>query len=103
MTRWYAEYLESPWWLAVRRAALELAGYTCRGCGYRRFPYKLGGGKRLEVNHLNYTRLGAERPEDVEVLCEDCHHSYHGLPSHLPVYVAGCWHAGAIAARMVAR
>jgi hypothetical protein len=28
---------------------------------------------KLEVHHRTYTRLGFEIPEDITVLCDDCH------------------------------
>jgi 5-methylcytosine-specific restriction endonuclease McrA len=63
-TSWeYDAYLASAAWQRVRVAALVRARWRCERCG------------RLadDVHHRTYRRLGHERPEDVEVLCADCH------------------------------
>ena len=60
----YEAYITSfDWWLKSKEA-LERAGYRCERCG---------AGKPLEVHHLTYERLGEERPEDLLVVCPDCH------------------------------
>lgn len=64
----YHEYLRSDRWRAVREGALERAGHRCQVCN---------GGDRLQVHHRTYVNLGAERPEDITVLCDDCHELYH--------------------------
>lgn len=75
---WYTAYLETPWWGAVRAAALALAGYRCADCG---FNARLRDRRRhLEVHHLTYDRLYGERPTDLAVLCDYCHKRRHGLP-----------------------
>jgi 5-methylcytosine-specific restriction endonuclease McrA len=62
----YEEYMRSPEWAARRELALATAGHRCQRCG------ALGG---LEVHHRHYDSLGAEREEDLEVLCKPCHES----------------------------
>ncbi len=38
-----------------------------------------GSNRRLEVNHLHYRTLFREDAKfDLEVLCHECHRSYHG-------------------------
>lgn len=64
----YQEYLQSEHWQKTRKATLADRNYRCEQCG-RRWP--------LHVHHLTYANLGAERPEDLQVLCEDCHRSEH--------------------------
>jgi hypothetical protein len=69
----YAAYLRSPHWRALRRQALDLAQRRCP-CGAR---------TELQVHHLTYARLGAERLGDLAVLCRGCHrraHSRAGRP-----------------------
>ena len=64
----YAEYLRTPEWADRRRAALHRAAGRCQVCN------RAG---RLNVHHRTYARRGAERPADLTVLCEDCHHLFH--------------------------
>lgn len=64
----YAEYLLTDHWQFVRRAALWAAGERCQVCKSE---------KHLEVHHASgYSCLGAERPEDLVVLCRRCHELY---------------------------
>lgn len=60
----YSEYLQSSLWRKKRNEALRRAGHKCEQCGATR---------SLEVHHLNYDRLGRERPSDLKVLCVKCH------------------------------
>lgn len=66
----YDKYLQSELWKKVRAAALWHAGGKCQLCGQ---PHA-----QLEVHHNSYNRLGGqERPEDLVVLCSDCHRRHH--------------------------
>jgi len=68
--KWYSEvYLTSPHWIQVREQALQRAGRKCQQC------HETFG---LHVHHLSYDRLWAELPEDLEVLCNNCHSGEHG-------------------------
>lgn len=61
----YEEYLLSPWWRKRRRVFLRKPGNRrCSAC-----DSSLG----LEVHHLNYDHLGAERDDDLKTLCRPCH------------------------------
>lgn len=63
----YAAYLQSPQWRVFRDRVKARACYCC--------------GKRspsLQVHHISYDNLGAERPEDVVTVCDDCHAAIHG-------------------------
>jgi hypothetical protein len=60
----YETYMVSGEWAERRALALESAAHRCQRCG------ALGG---LEVHHKHYRTLGAERAEDLEVLCMPCH------------------------------
>lgn len=66
----YREYLNSDHWKKTRAAALQRAGNKCQGCG---------GTYDLQVHHKTYARRGHERPEDLEVLCRNCHKDEHGI------------------------
>lgn len=63
-SRQYESYLNSFDWYLKRRAALGRANNRCQKCGETR---------GLEVHHLTYAHLGAEREEDLLVVCKDCH------------------------------
>jgi hypothetical protein len=76
----YDEYLRTDHWQRIRRDALEAAGYVCQGCFVRRV--------RLDVHHVSYARRGAEQPEDVLVLCRDCHGLAHNPRTDLVAWDA---------------
>lgn len=71
MTGDYAAYLASDRWAVTRLGALHRAGWRCR-CGSR---------SCLQVHHLTYARVGAELPDDLVVLCRNCHQRVHGIAS----------------------
>lgn len=91
----YAEYLRSSHWDETRRMALDAAAGRCQRCNR---------GRRLEVHHRSYAHIGAERPQDLEVLCFGCHRQEHGTgvpPRSAPV--AWNWeHIGVILPRVLA-
>jgi len=64
-THFYDAYIHSPAWDRRRRAAIRAAGNRCENCGR--------GERVLQVHHKHYKTLGHERPQDLEVLCLDCH------------------------------
>lgn len=66
----YSAWLETPEWQEIRERALERAEFCCTDCGATR---------KLQVHHLTYANVGAERPEDLVVVCEECHLVRHGL------------------------
>ena len=63
----YHEYIKSPAWKKRAAAAKERAGNRCQVCN------RTSGIVRLEAHHRTYARLGHELPDDITVLCEDCH------------------------------
>lgn len=65
----YDRYLNSGRWRANRQPALDRADGACEECGDH--------AKILHVHHLTYRRLFNELPEDLRVLCEDCHRLAH--------------------------
>ena len=66
----YADYLKTDHWIALRRTMLQRAGSFCQRC-HRQM-------RRLEVHHIDYRHLGAERDHDLVVLCRPCHAAEHG-------------------------
>lgn len=64
----HSDYLKSPEWSARRRAALDRANHRCQLCNAT---------QNLNVHHRTYENWGKEQPEDLTVLCEDCHAKFH--------------------------
>ena len=64
----YQEYLHTDLWKSRRMQAIRDAKYRCEQCGSM---------VRLQVHHKVYSNLGNEKPEELQVLCEECHHKYH--------------------------
>jgi 5-methylcytosine-specific restriction endonuclease McrA len=79
--RTYSAYLKSPEWRALRKPVLERAGGHCEECGEETY---------LQVHHLNYKRVGAERLEDLRAICNPCHEGHH---PHMPRTFAERWAA----------
>jgi len=65
----YLDYIASAAWRTFRKGILKLRGAFCERCS---------SALRLELHHLSYERLGRELPEDVVILCRDCHQKAHG-------------------------
>lgn len=72
MARWanYNEYIRSQEWREKAEAAKAQAGNRCQVCNRSRAEVQ------LEAHHRTYERLGNELPEDITVLCRDCHQLY---------------------------
>ena len=63
----YQAYILSDAWRAKAESAKKRAGYRCQLCNSHRDEVQ------LETHHRTYERLGHEDPEDLTVLCADCH------------------------------
>jgi len=63
----YSAYIASAKWKIKARAALARADHKCQKCGRTKWS------SRLEVHHKTYERFKNEHPEDLEVLCVECH------------------------------
>lgn len=68
----YDAYLKSPFWMARKAAVIRHRGYRCERCGAE-------PSTGLQLHHRTYERLGHELPEDVELLCADCHREEHDI------------------------
>lgn len=68
----YLAYLRSPQWVARKAAVIRYRGYRCERCGVE-------PSTGLQLHHRSYERLGHEHPEDVELLCPECHRLEHGV------------------------
>jgi hypothetical protein len=64
----YHFYIQSPEWKAKADAAKERADHRCQLCN---------GDGVLHTHHRTYERLGNELPEDLIVLCANCHAKFH--------------------------
>lgn len=67
----YRDYLRSPEWRERATAAKETAGWKCQICN------KPGNYSSLNAHHRTYDRVRNELPEDLIVLCGDCHDVFH--------------------------
>ena len=65
----YMLYLRSNAWKRLKRRIIAKRGGFCQDCGSK---------KELQLHHLNYERLGAERGTDLRLLCKSCHEKTHG-------------------------
>lgn len=63
----YNRYLRSPEWREKRKIALANAKNRCQLCNRS---------KNLEVHHRTYERFEHELPEDLTVLCQECHQKF---------------------------
>lgn len=66
----YYTYINSPEWRAKANAAKQRAGFHCQVCN------RSASEVQLDAHHRTYERLGNENPDDITVLCRDCHELY---------------------------
>jgi hypothetical protein len=64
----YEAYLMSPEWKEKARQARIRAGNRCQLCNRR---------GALDVHHRTYDHIFHEKPEELIVLCRDCHKVFH--------------------------
>lgn len=66
----YEDYLRTPYWQYVTIAARIRAKNKCQVCGKS---------AKLNTHHNTYEHIGYEilHPEDLVVLCENCHSKFH--------------------------
>lgn len=64
----YHLYLKTGHWGTTRAAALQRAQHRCELCNAT---------DRLQVHHKTYERLWQEQPQDLIVLCRNCHAKFH--------------------------
>jgi 5-methylcytosine-specific restriction endonuclease McrA len=67
----YERYLETNKWKRIAKDARAQAKYKCQLCGEKNQP--------LHVHHNTYDHIyrEARHPEDLIVLCKDCHTNLH--------------------------
>ncbi|QIG50423.1 HNH endonuclease [Nordella sp. HKS 07] len=61
----YNDRISSTEWKNLRQTIIEQRGTRCQRCGAESGP--------LALHHLHYRSLGNEQPQDVELLCPECH------------------------------
>lgn len=66
----YRDYIRSEEWKGKAIVAKTKAGWRCQVCN------RPSSEVQLDAHHRTYERLGHERPEDITVLCRDCHELY---------------------------
>lgn len=83
----YYAYIQSDEWRQRADAAKQRAGFRCQVCNRSSVQVT------LDAHHRTYERLGNERPEDITVLCRDCHGLYElnkkmpRAPQYTPVTI----------------
>lgn len=73
----YENLLKSDYWKGYSYSLIKERNFTCEDCG-RRFPNERN---KLQVHHLVYRDVNpwSYRPDEVIVLCEECHKKRHGI------------------------
>ena len=73
----YERLLKSDYWKGYSYSLIKERNFTCEDCG-RRFPNERN---KLQVHHLVYRDVNpwSYRPDEVIVLCEECHRKRHGI------------------------
>ncbi len=66
----YNRYIKSQAWREKAEEAKAQAGNRCQVCNRSRAEVQ------LDAHHRTYKRLGNELPEDITVLCRECHQLY---------------------------
>jgi len=68
--RKYLKYLQSEDWAQIKIDLYQTRGKVCEYCGST---------KNIQVHHLTYKNIYKEEPEDLVLLCKDCHRKEHGI------------------------
>lgn len=64
----YYQYIQTQAWEEMRQKVFRRDGFKCVICG---------DAKALNVHHITYENLGAEKVSDLVTLCRDCHEKIH--------------------------
>lgn len=81
----YKAFMLSPEWKAIRKAALQRAGFRCEELTPTRIPGTISVTRcpmttTLTVHHKSYARFGGrELPKDLQVLCRAHHDATEAL------------------------
>ena len=77
----YEKLLNSDYWKGYSYSLIKERNFTCEDCG-RQFNNERN---KLQVHHLVYRDVNpwSYKPEELIVLCEDCHKKRHGIYSEV--------------------
>ena len=75
----YERLLKSDYWKGYSYSLIKERNFTCQDCGRSFYNER----NKLQVHHLVYRDVNpwSYRPEEVIVLCEECHKKRHGIPT----------------------
>ena len=73
----YERLLKSDYWKGYSYSLIKERDFTCEDCGRRFYNER----NKLQVHHLVYRDVNpwSYNPDEVVVLCEECHKKRHGL------------------------
>jgi|GEM_PF-2195909 len=86
----YEKLLQSDYWKGFSYSLIKERNFTCEDCGQRFYNQR----NKLQVHHLVYRDINpwSYKPEEMVVLCEECHKKRHGL-WHEPIQDANTTHS----------
>ena len=75
----YEKLLRSDYWKGFSYSIIKERNFTCEDCGRRFYNQR----NKLQVHHLVYRDINpwSYKPEEMVVLCEDCHKKRHNILS----------------------
>ena len=78
----YEKLLKSDYWKGYSYSLIKERNFTCQDCGRRFYNER----NKLQVHHLVYRDANpwSYSPDELIVLCEDCHRKRHGISQPLP-------------------
>lgn len=78
----YEKLLRSDYWKGFSYSIIKERNFTCEDCGKRFYNQR----NKLQVHHLVYRDINpwSYKPEEMLVLCEDCHKKRHNLYVYKP-------------------
>ena len=73
----YEKLLNSDYWKGYSYSLIKERNFTCEDCGRKFYNER----NKLQVHHLIYRDIApwSYKPEELVVLCEDCHKKRHGI------------------------
>ena len=73
----YEKLLQSDYWKGFSYSLIKERDFTCEDCGRRFYNQR----NKLQVHHLVYRDINpwSYKPEEMVVLCEECHKKRHGF------------------------
>ena len=83
----YEKLLKSDYWKGFSYSLIKERNFTCEDCGRTFYNER----NKLQVHHLVYRDIKpwSYKPEELIVLCEDCHKKRHGIETNEPLDYSG--------------